>query len=403
MTDIDTDASLLAMGIAPEQVPEINCAFEVLESSQFENLLDTEVTELLSLNDPSQGDRFSLQRSGSFDILRGFGLLNSNSAPLISVEDTENKEQGPCFKPVPPMLSRQSTKDFLRDLLGDVNRLDVPPTSEVLSPSPSFLKRQPSFNFLLQDIKSIVGGDSSAPGEVTTPKKPTSSLQAPSSLKRQASVQLLKDVLDDKSAVDSPVKGDMRATLKRQASMDILRGLVAKPAKVARTTLGSVSDNSSLSVPVHPMKRQASFQTLLNDLLPDSLPVSQPTETEDASPALIQSRVFSNGVSNGTKKKNPSRRKRNNGAATNPALAADRKHVCTLCDARFLCKSKLDRHMLTHTGAKPFSCFCGKSFNQKSALKNHSRRHIRKGEIPEDVLIREGLNGFTYAALKEHL
>lgn len=87
------------------------------------------------------------------------------------------------------------------------------------------------------------------------------------------------------------------------------------------------------------------------------------------------------------------------GASTDPRHASIRKHVCMTCKSRFLCKSKLDRHMLTHTGAKPFGCFCGKRFNQKSALKNHTRRHLKKRDIPMEQLGGTGLNGFTY----EHL
>jgi hypothetical protein len=95
----------------------------------------------------------------------------------------------------------------------------------------------------------------------------------------------------------------------------------------------------------------------------------------------------------------PMRKRRSNGASTDPALAGQRNHVCQLCDSRFLCRSKLDRHMLTHTGAKPFACYCGKSFNQKSALKNHTRRHVKKGNVPVGVDTSRGLNGFSMHAL----
>lgn len=97
-------------------------------------------------------------------------------------------------------------------------------------------------------------------------------------------------------------------------------------------------------------------------------------------------------------------KRRNCGAATNPELANSRQHVCELCQSRFLCKSKLDRHMLTHTGDKPFECYCGKSFNQKSALKNHSRRHIKKRDLPQGIdVVRDGLNGFTYQGLMDKM
>eukprot|EP00035_Acanthoeca_spectabilis_P024061 m.452145 g.452145 ORF g.452145 m.452145 type:complete len:303 (-) comp20276_c0_seq1:144-1052(-) len=87
-------------------------------------------------------------------------------------------------------------------------------------------------------------------------------------------------------------------------------------------------------------------------------------------------------------------------ASTNPRHAQGRNHVCPQCLSRFLCKSKLDRHMLTHSGIKPFPCFCGKRFNQKSALKNHTRRHLKKKNAPSDINVEtQGLNGFSYQAL----
>jgi len=88
------------------------------------------------------------------------------------------------------------------------------------------------------------------------------------------------------------------------------------------------------------------------------------------------------------------------GASVDPKHAAGRNHVCRLCSSRFLCKSKLDRHMLTHTGVKPFGCFCGKRFNQKSSLKNHTRRHVKKRSLPTGVDVEAlGLNGFSYGSL----
>jgi hypothetical protein len=84
----------------------------------------------------------------------------------------------------------------------------------------------------------------------------------------------------------------------------------------------------------------------------------------------------------------------------NPKHLPGRNHVCAQCDSRFLCKSKLDRHMLTHTGIKPFPCFCGKRFNQKSALKNHTRRHLKKKNTPKDINVEmHGINGFSFQAL----
>lgn len=94
----------------------------------------------------------------------------------------------------------------------------------------------------------------------------------------------------------------------------------------------------------------------------------------------------------------PTRGRRTKGASTDPKHSVGRNHICGQCNARFLCKSKLDRHVLTHTGAKPFDCFCGKRFNQKSALKNHTRRHLRKRDHLFDAE-RCGLNGFSHESL----
>lgn len=99
----------------------------------------------------------------------------------------------------------------------------------------------------------------------------------------------------------------------------------------------------------------------------------------------------------------PGRRRRTRGASTNPMLAPGRNHICSQCSSRFLCKSKLDRHMLTHSGHKPFACFCGKRFNQKSALKNHTRRHLKKGDAPFENIETTGLNGFSYDSLLDQI
>jgi hypothetical protein len=114
-----------------------------------------------------------------------------------------------------------------------------------------------------------------------------------------------------------------------------------------------------------------------------------PRESPSPSPSMYM---------HGTMSGNRSRIK---GASVDPKHAAGRNHVCHECSARFLCKSKLNRHMLTHSGAKPFPCFCGKRFNQKSSLKNHTRRHIKKRNMPKDINLEvQGLNGFTLQCLK---
>lgn len=52
--------------------------------------------------------------------------------------------------------------------------------------------------------------------------------------------------------------------------------------------------------------------------------------------------------------------------------ASKKDHVCPFCGKSFKGKWFLNRHVMIHTGAKPFKCeFCLKGFNQKSSLKSH--------------------------------
>ena len=63
--------------------------------------------------------------------------------------------------------------------------------------------------------------------------------------------------------------------------------------------------------------------------------------------------------------------------------SSDTRYICTVesCKKGFHDKSKLKRHMLVHTGAKPFHyLLCGKSFSLDFNLKTHIRIHT--GEKP---------------------
>ncbi|XP_054628655.1 zinc finger protein 135-like [Dunckerocampus dactyliophorus] len=52
---------------------------------------------------------------------------------------------------------------------------------------------------------------------------------------------------------------------------------------------------------------------------------------------------------------------------------------CDCCGKGFRFRCKLRRHMLTHTGVKPYSCkTCGKTFNQRSNLKRHIMIHTEE-------------------------
>lgn len=63
------------------------------------------------------------------------------------------------------------------------------------------------------------------------------------------------------------------------------------------------------------------------------------------------------------------------------AKSTARSHICTKCDKDFSTKTNLMRHVLTHSGVKPYQCnICGNGFTQNGSLKQHMLIHT--GERP---------------------
>ncbi|WAR16513.1 PRDM1-like protein [Mya arenaria] len=52
---------------------------------------------------------------------------------------------------------------------------------------------------------------------------------------------------------------------------------------------------------------------------------------------------------------------------------------CGVCGRQFSTRQNLERHLILHTGQRPFKCeTCGRRFTQVSHLKSHKLVHMRR-------------------------
>ncbi|KAI8433217.1 hypothetical protein MSG28_015295 [Choristoneura fumiferana] len=80
---------------------------------------------------------------------------------------------------------------------------------------------------------------------------------------------------------------------------------------------------------------------------------------------------------------------------------SEKGRTCTVCGKELKTQANLARHMLVHTGERPFPCsFCEMRFTQKSVLVKHERVHT--GELPYtcEICLKKFARSFT---LDNHL
>uniref|UniRef100_A0A336MX27 CSON005445 protein n=1 Tax=Culicoides sonorensis TaxID=179676 RepID=A0A336MX27_CULSO len=64
----------------------------------------------------------------------------------------------------------------------------------------------------------------------------------------------------------------------------------------------------------------------------------------------------------------------------------DYKHVCNICEKKFMTNAQLKKHRVIHTGEKPHACeICGQRFSFRAGLKDHQATHAETRDFICDV------------------
>ena len=89
----------------------------------------------------------------------------------------------------------------------------------------------------------------------------------------------------------------------------------------------------------------------------------------------------------------------------NPSSNTKLRHECVYCGKRFPTPSKLQRHSLSHTGEKPFSCnVCLKKFSQMAHLRNHLRQaHKIEDGATRNNAIQSNTSSISHGEPQSHL